>query len=530
MPRLPSAADVQQISPKVTADPGIADKKIPVQAFESPVGVAAEELAPAIEKYAQVARLQENRRDTIDRSDKINRYNLESDELLRKFNAENDLSREDVMAGYGAALAKRRQELLQEHAGSNDSRASLTLRLQDVESAAIGRAAGISAKIGTDKVKTRLGDALSSIATRVSTNPAPQNIDRELTNFDAQFNDLKGAFDPTEEESLRRAGREHIALSALGPLIVRGRVETAESLLIEGGLSSLLSEKGQRDVRRQIETVRFNRDEKRKELSEREKRAQQLIGRGFSREFAEDVAAKDVNVVGPDKFGDYFTVNTATGVKRKVGGEDRKSIIEIVSPELPQEPTQPTTDIPPERTLEEDVLKGTGPFAKIQAGISNVFGPVIEGAVFKDTTDARQQVRIFSQVAKTGLINNPKFPVAEQEIVSNLLPDPDEFFRDPDTAASNLRELRGYFVKSKAAKEKESKKEKISAERRANLADQISVTDELLSLMEKPKTKEGGAERRKQVGKPPVLNTQEQVDALKKGDKFIWQGALLEKE
>ena len=173
-------------------------------------------------------------------------------------------------------------------------------------------------------------------------------------------------------------------------------------------------------------------------------------------------------------------------------------------------------------------MKGTGPFAKIQAGISNVIGPFVEGTLFKDTTDARQQVRTFAQIAKTRLVNNPKFPVAEQEIVAGLLPDQNEFFRDPDTARSNLRELKGFFVTSKAVKEKEAKKEKISAERRADLADQISGIDEILSLMETPKT--GKTEGKKQTGKIPVLTTQDQVDALKSGDKFMWQGTLLEKE
>lgn len=259
MPRLPSAADVPQISPRVASDPGV---KAPVQAFESPVGIAAEELAPAIEKYAQVARHQENRRDTIDRVDKTNKFNLENEEELRKLNAENDLSREDVLAGYGASLAKRRQQLLQEHAGSNDSRATLAVRLQDVESAAIGRAAGISAKIGTDKVKTALSNALNPIASSVAMNPTFENTNMALVNFDAQFNELKGAFDPMEEKALYQAGREHVALGALNSWIIRGKPEMAESLLIEGGLEKELSPQKQREIRKQIETVRVHRDEK----------------------------------------------------------------------------------------------------------------------------------------------------------------------------------------------------------------------------------------------------------------------------
>ena len=529
MPRLPSAQDVPKVSPRVSSDPGVT---APAQAFQSALGVAAEEFSPGVEKYSQVIRQQENRRDTIDRSDKINQYNREVEEELRRINAENDLSREDVMAEYGSYLSKRRQELLESHGGSQDSKTILTLRLQDVEAAAIGRAAGISAKVGLDKVRVRHQDILTPLATRAAQNPRLDNIDRVLTDFETQFDDISGALDPTEEEALRQAGREHIAMSAIEPLIVRGKVETAESLLMEGGLAQYISPESQRSLRRSIETIRFNRDEKTKELSEREKRIIQLRERGFSEEFAQDVAAKDVSVVGPDKFGEFYVVNTVTGTRRKVEGSDRGVIDGIVSPvETPETTgtTEPATEMPPKRGLEEDVMKGTGPFSKLQAGISNVFGPVIEGAVFKDTTDARQQVRIFSQIAKTGLVNNDRFPVKEQEIVQNLLPDPDKFFLDPDTAASNLRELKGFLTTSKAAKLKESKKEKISSERRADLADQVSKIDELLSLMEKPKSKTGKATEKT---KRPTVNSQEQVDALEKGTKFIWEptGDLLEKE
>jgi len=507
------------------SDPGV---KAPVQAFQSPLGIAAEELAPGVEKYAEVVRHQENRQDTIDRSDKINQYNREVEEELRRVNSESDLSREDTLGQYGSFLSKRRQELLESHGGSKDSKASLMLRLQDVESAAIGRASGISAKIGADKVKTRHKDILTPLATRAAQNPRLENIDRVLTDFETQFNDISGALDPQEEEALRQAGQEHIALSAIEPLITRGRVETAESLLIEGGLAQYLSLESQRSLRRNIETIRFNRDEKKKELSEREKRILQLRERGFSEEFAQDVAAKDISVEGPDKFGDFFVVNAVTGKRRKVEGEDRRVIDEIVPPDTETKPAE--TGLPEKRSLEEDVIKGTGPFSKFQAGISNVFGPVIEGAIFKDTTDARQQVRIFSQIAKTGLVNNEKFPVKEQEIVQNLLPDPDKFFLDPDTAASNLRELKGFLTTSKSAKIKESKKEKLSSERRADLADQVSKIDELLSLMEKPKSEKKAKNEKKPERKS--FSTQEQVDALPKGTKFIWEptGESFEKE
>ncbi len=481
MPRLPSSADVPTVSPRVATDPGV---EAPAQAFESPLGIAAEELKPVIDKFAEVKLKQDNRRDTVDRSSRINQYNSEADEELRRLNTEEDLSREDILGKYGEFLSQRLQASVGEHGGSEDSRAKLTIRLQDVEAAATGRAAGISAKIGRDKVKATFNESLTPLAIRASQNPSLENIDQIFLDFETQLDDLRDAFDPAEEDELRRSGREQLVLSAIEPLITRGRVETAEGLLIEGGLFQSLSAATQRNIRRRIDTVRFNRDETLKDLTEREKRVQQLTARGLSQPLSEDIAAKDVRVVGPDKFGEFFSVNLATGKKTKIEGDDKDAILEIVPPEALEAPKVPEDGT----SIEEAVQEGTGPFAKIQAGLSNVIGPFVEGALFKDTTDARQQVRTFSQIAKTALVNNPRFPVAEQKIVQNLLPDVDTFFQDPDTARSNLKELKAFLTKQKIAKDKELTKGRVSAKRKADLTDQVSRIDELLTLMESPKT------------------------------------------
>src|SRR5688572_24929289 len=110
MPRLPSARDVTTISPRIASDPGV---KAPAGTFESPLGVAAEELKPAVDVLAQVALKQENRRDTVDRSSRINQYAREADLELRRLNTEADLSDEKVLSGYGSFLAERRQKLIE---------------------------------------------------------------------------------------------------------------------------------------------------------------------------------------------------------------------------------------------------------------------------------------------------------------------------------------------------------------------------------------------------------------------------------
>ena len=59
-------------------------------------------------------------------------------------------------------------------------------------------------------------------------------------------------------------------------------------------------------------------------------------------------------------------------------------------------------------SLEAAVTEGTGPFAAIRTGLSNLWGPLQKGEVYPDTASARQKVRTFNQFAKSGHILNPK--------------------------------------------------------------------------------------------------------------------------
>ena len=78
MPLLPGYADVQQVSPRIARDPGaqVPSVRVSQGAFDSPLGIAAEELAPGLAKLAVVAKQRENREETVDRAHKLNPYPL----------------------------------------------------------------------------------------------------------------------------------------------------------------------------------------------------------------------------------------------------------------------------------------------------------------------------------------------------------------------------------------------------------------------------------------------------------------------
>ena len=262
MPRLPSSADVQQVSPRIARDPGVTVPSISTVpgAFASPAGMASGELAVGLERLAQVAQAQENRRDTVDRADRENQFALQVDEELRRLNTESDLSKEDVLQEFGGFLASKKQQLISEHNGSEDSLARLSIRLQEIESQAIGKASQLSTAIGREKVNKVLNNRLAPLIQQVSQNPTPESIDQAMLSFEDKFTDLKDTFDPSEEQQIRSSSREQIALGALDGLIIRGRAEEAEALL-DTNLINELAPDSQRQVRGRIQNVFVAREE-----------------------------------------------------------------------------------------------------------------------------------------------------------------------------------------------------------------------------------------------------------------------------
>ena len=93
-----------------------------------------------------------------------------------------------------------------------------------------------------------------------------------------------------------------------------------------------------------------------------------------------------------------------------------------------------------------DVSLGTGILSNLAAAMDATLGQVVDatfdgGVFFEDTQEARQDIRLFNQEVKRAIVNNPRFPVAEQKIVEKMLTDPNAWFKNPATAVVNFRQL-----------------------------------------------------------------------------------------
>jgi len=553
--KLPTSADVPVVDPRVTADPGV---RAPRAAFEDTAGIAARELTPAFEQLSRIAIAQQSRRDTVNRANAMNQFNLEADNELRRLNTEADLSDEQVLQQYGEFLSKRKGELLQSHVGSPNSNAALQVRLSDIENQAHGRAAALSATLGRQKVIDTYKNNLGPLVTRASQAPTLQTVDKEFQNLETTIGDMKDALSPEDEHNLRQYGRQEIALATLESLINRGRTEAAEAMLTQGGLNTALTPDVQRQVLNKIQTVRATKNglqewtqqfyavmgrmptdrEWLKKLgvadpiTDRQRFRDNLAGRGMSPDLASDISNGTVHIIQDQKFGGFWEYNMATGERRKVSEADsavlggmiqggapqaggtRQNFAQPLPPQAeaqqPAQPAQPQQqEVPRPRALEQAAELGTGPFAGFKEMVSTYIGGFRKGQMYPATTQAKNALRRFNQQVKIALVNNPRLPGFEQKAVDQYLAEPDAFFNDPDVQRKNMNDLYNYLIERRDAKVKElAGGKKMTVDHRGDLYDNISSISEILSLMEKPGY--------------PEISTTDEYDKLKSGDVFIW--------
>ncbi len=92
------------------------------------------------------------------------------------------------------------------------------------------------------------------------------------------------------------------------------------------------------------------------------------------------------------------------------------------------------------RSAYQAAMEGTGPIAALESGINRFIG----FATDLSPGDARREefralLRSIRFVGKVALVSNSRFPVAEMALASDLFPNPDQFFADPEVEAQKLQ-------------------------------------------------------------------------------------------
>lgn len=571
-PRIPSLEEAARPTPRpargipntavVAAGPRQAAQAVSSGTTAGLVEVGTE----VVEAFAQAEQRIRTRDDAVARARAISDFTNSSAEALRNLQSEGDLSDRETAANYINQLRENAAQIVSDHAGSEDSRAALAVRLEGIRTDYANQVADLRLQAQDRVVLDTMGTALRGLT--ASAYGTPSQIGQLYESLDAQIDDMAPALTPEQELDLRTNGRSEIAASALEGLLDRGDWRSARDLLRETpGIANVLSPEKQREIMGRITTAEasttngiregqaaldkartiLGREPTAEErvqlagvdlstgdltpieeiaqmeealgrpLSEAEKlrhldiqppdqtefdrRVDELVERGFPTDAAQDIAAGRVKVTSPDQFGNVSTVNTATNTVRPVGNIRGGAVSTITEEErgrLTDQNASIDRVLGLSEGLEESARMAAGPGGSMLQAFNVMAGFLGSDAPIPapQTAEARQAIRLFNQTAKTAIVNNPRFPVAEQEVVSRMLPNESAFLANPSVEANKVLQLRDYLISVR--------------------------TQNMLSLGIEPPQEETADEL-------PVIETQEQYDDLPSGALFIEDGETYRK-
>jgi hypothetical protein len=127
---------------------------------------------------------------------------------------------------------------------------------------------------------------------------------------------------------------------------------------------------------------------------------------------------------------------------------------------------------------------GMGPKGSFKESINNMFGWMTKGLPFPNAAHARQMLRTFAHHVKSGIMMNPKFPVAEMKEIQGFIPDVNKFFRDPDDSVQKLIDLKSYLLTKRQQKQTAIESRQISADQIKEYSALINNYDGVLSMLQ----------------------------------------------
>jgi len=263
---------IREYTQQTTAQGSIGGRQATAQDFgASPFG----DMADAVNQIQQVQQKKQSRIDTIQRVRALNEYDTFARDNLTKIQAEQDFIDPQVLSSYGEALAEKRDELLQGHGGSGDSRLQLEAMLEQAR----GSHAGTASKTAIQSQKALINDHISSVRKTLSSQAgvSPDLIMEHMSSWDAEVDQMSGALSEEEQTAHRLTGRGEILKSGVQTLLIQGDLSQVDQLLSSPLVIDSMSASDMRSMKLQVvKKRRENEIENNKGLQKLQETAQIL--------------------------------------------------------------------------------------------------------------------------------------------------------------------------------------------------------------------------------------------------------------
>ena len=250
----------------------------PVAIQEAAAGAQAAfsgfQVAGAITDKLQQAQLEKmTREETIQRARAVSAFNSEMQNEYARFSQEMDLTDPNAPKEFNRVLRDKSAQILKNHSGSPESKASLEVQLIGLQDSYAARMT--EASYGAQKafIMDTVGTHINRITKEVYDNP--ESIDIAFAQLNGLFSEYGPALDTVGELEMIDAAQSQISQSALNAFIDAGDYERARSIIdenptfieamtpqqqmsvvgrIQNGLNA--QEKERTETRRRINTIR----------------------------------------------------------------------------------------------------------------------------------------------------------------------------------------------------------------------------------------------------------------------------------
>lgn len=257
MVQLPGVAGVP------TARPG---PRLPaLQAPRDNTGAALEAVGQLVsqegDRLAAAEQRVRTREDTLARVRAGGTFNTNSTELLRKFETERDPNDPSGASKFGADLQKNMDEAVAAHSGSAESKAQLTIDLEQARAKFVGQAATMINEQDALLIENSAQAAVDEVAASVE--GSVTGVEAGFFRLDRMLDNLAPAMTEDELNDRKKAGRAQVVLSAAQPLVDQATPESAdaiEALIKRKDVQAALGSEQLRKLRGNVITIRAKAD------------------------------------------------------------------------------------------------------------------------------------------------------------------------------------------------------------------------------------------------------------------------------
>lgn len=188
---------------------------------------------------AEIGDTMQRRESTIDRVQKLNAFDQESITSLEAVQADKSIASRSTVDKYTQAMRQRAEQLISEHVGSGESRATLRAQLENQIGQYTKSALGAQIKAQHGLIGDAITKAANSLA--LTAGMAPDQYVNALAQFDADLSQYKDSIPQDLMDKYRESGRSQIATNAVNSLINSGQHESAKALMTDPTIAPLLT-------------------------------------------------------------------------------------------------------------------------------------------------------------------------------------------------------------------------------------------------------------------------------------------------